>query len=75
MDGGPVSHQVGGLPRHASSGPEESALVERAQRGDGGAFDQLVLRHQQEVFAVALRMLGDRHEAQDVAQEVFVRAY
>ena len=54
---------------------DEAALIEQAQAGDLRAFDQLVLRHQQEVFAVALRMLGDRDEAQDVAQDAFVRAY
>ena len=54
---------------------DEGALIERARGGDLGAFDQLVLRHQQEVFAVALRMLGDRDEAQDVAQDAFIRAY
>ena len=54
---------------------DDIALVTQAQRGDLSAFDALVLRHQQEVFAVALRMLGDRDEAQDVAQDAFVRAY
>ncbi len=54
---------------------DEAILIEQAQRGDLAAFDQLVLTHQQQVFAVALRMLGDRDEAQDVAQDVFVRAY
>ena len=54
---------------------DETPLIEQAQRGDLSAFDALVLRHQQEVFAVALRMLGDRDEAQDVAQDAFVRAY
>lgn len=42
---------------------------------DEAAFDQLVRQHQQVVFAVALRMLGDRHEAEDVAQDTFVHAY
>lgn len=64
MSGGAVSHQE-----------EEAALIARCRGGDTTAFDQLVLRHQQEVFAVALRMLGDRDEAQDIAQDVFVRAY
>lgn len=54
---------------------DESVLITRCQGGEFTAFDTLVLRHQQEVFAVALRMLGDRDEAQDVAQDVFVRAY
>ena len=54
---------------------DEGAVVSRAQDGELAAFDQLVLAHQQEVFAVALRMLGDHDEAQDAAQDVFVRAY
>ncbi len=53
----------------------EPALIERAQGGELAAFDQLVLHHQQAVFAVALRMLGNWDEAQDIAQDVFVRAY
>ena len=56
-------------------GSEETALIERACHGELAAFDQLVLLHQQEVFAVAVRMLGSRDEAQDIAQETFVRAY
>lgn len=54
---------------------EEARLIEQAQQGDSAAFDQLVLRHQQQVFAVALTMLGNREEALDVAQDAFVRAY
>ena len=60
----PVSHQA-----------DDAALIAEAQQGSLSAFDQLVLRHQQTVYAVAVRMLGDRDEAQDVAQDVFVRAY
>lgn len=54
---------------------DEVRLVHRAQQGETAAFDALVLRHQQMVFAVSLRMLGDRNEAEDVAQDVFVRAF
>ena len=68
MNGAPVSNRTE-LPGN------EAALVEQAQGGDLQAFDALVLRHQQEVFAVALRMLGDQDEAQDIAQDAFVRAY
>jgi RNA polymerase sigma-70 factor (ECF subfamily) len=50
-------------------------LVERAQAGDAGAFETLVRRYQGWVFTLTLRMLGDRAEAEDVAQEVFLRAY
>ena len=64
MSAGPVSNPI-----------DEQALIERAQSGELAAFDQLVLRHQEAVFAVALRMLGNWDEAQDVAQDAFVRAY
>ena len=72
-DGSAVSHPVSG-PLDVS-GADEATLVEQARRGERTAFDQLVLRHQQMVFAVTMRMLGDRHEAQEVAQDVFVRAF
>jgi RNA polymerase sigma-70 factor (ECF subfamily) len=54
---------------------EEAELIRRCQAGETAAFDALVLVHQQQVFAVALRMLGEYHEATEVAQEAFVRAY
>ncbi len=54
---------------------EDASVIERCRAGDTAAFDQLVLRYQDQAFAVALRMLGDYHEATDVAQEAFVRAY
>lgn len=55
--------------------PQEAALVERAQRGDLDAFDEIVRRHQQQVFAVAVRMLGSVDDAEDVAQDAFIRAF
>ncbi len=60
---------------HLATPGDEAALVQRCQQGDRQAFDQLVLANQQQVFAVALRMLGNRDEAEDVAQDVFVRAF
>ena len=54
---------------------DEPALIARAQGGDLSAFDALVLRHQQTVYAVALRMLNNADDAQEVAQDAFVRAY
>ena len=50
-------------------------LVERAQGGDREAFGALVLAHQQFVYNLAWRALGDAHEAQDAAQEAFLRAW
>ena len=54
---------------------QDSELVRRAQKGDTQAFESLVVEHQQFVFNLALRAVGDPREAEDVAQESFVRAW
>ncbi len=53
----------------------DQELVERVQRGDMGAFDLLVRKYQNRILAVIGRYIRDFSEAQDVAQEVFLRAY
>lgn len=53
----------------------ESALVSRAGRGDRVAFAELVRRHQGKVRALLLRLCSDRSQADDLAQEVFIRAF
>jgi RNA polymerase sigma-70 factor (ECF subfamily) len=53
----------------------EKLLIQRCQQGDTLAFDQLVERHGQWVYNLAYRMVGDRDEAYDLAQEAFVRAF
>jgi RNA polymerase sigma-70 factor (ECF subfamily) len=50
-------------------------LVRRAQRGERGAFDLLVLRYQHKVIKLVARLLRDPTEAEDVSQEAFVKAY
>jgi len=50
-------------------------LVLRARRGESQAFGELVLRYQASVFGVCLRMMGERQEAEDMAQDAFLRAY
>ncbi len=54
---------------------EESAWIAAAQRGDEEAFCRLVEAYQRHVYNLAYRMLGDGAEAEDAAQEAFVRAY
>jgi RNA polymerase sigma-70 factor (ECF subfamily) len=50
-------------------------LIARACQGDASAWETLVRQHQQAVFRLAYLMLGDGDEAEDVAQEVFIRAF
>lgn len=55
--------------------PQEAQWIQRAKRGDQTAFRHLVERHQKQVRATVHGMLGDTAEADDVAQEVFIRLY
>ena len=55
--------------------PDDRELVRRGQAGDKEAFEELVRRHQHRVFAVAGGILRRREDVEDVAQQVFVKAY
>ena len=55
--------------------PSEEALIEQSRRGDRAAFGVLVQRYQDAVYNLCYRMLGDFHEAEDAAQEVFLKVY
>jgi RNA polymerase sigma-70 factor (ECF subfamily) len=54
---------------------DEPVLVRRAASGETSAFAELVRRHQGKVRGLLLRLCGDRTLADDLAQEVFLRAY
>ncbi len=70
-----------GLPLSGSSGLHMSAdagdlgLVQRAQRGEKAAFDLLVRKYQHKVVKLVMRYLRDPADAEDVAQEAFIKAY
>lgn len=53
----------------------EQELIHRAQRGDTDAFADLLALHERFVYNLALRTIGNPTEAEDVAQEAFVRAW
>jgi RNA polymerase sigma-70 factor, ECF subfamily len=53
----------------------EAALIERCSAGDEQACAELVAIHQRMVFTLALHLLGDRDEALDLSQEVFLRVF
>jgi len=54
---------------------DDAALVRRCLRGDAEAVRALVERFQAEVYGLCVRLLGHRHDAEDVSQEVFLRVF
>ena len=50
-------------------------LLERCRRHEPGAFEDLVERTHQQVYTLAYRLMGDRYEAEDVAQEAYLRVH
>jgi RNA polymerase sigma-70 factor (ECF subfamily) len=56
-------------------GDREAALVQRCATGDESASEELVAEHQRAVVKLATNLLGDREEALDLSQEVFLRVF
>ncbi len=68
-----VTATAGLLPMGADA--SDLSLVQRVQRGERGAYDLLVLKYQHKVVKLVMRYLRDPAEAEDVAQEAFIKAY
>jgi RNA polymerase sigma-70 factor (ECF subfamily) len=54
---------------------DESTLIRHALNGDAAAWEPLVLEHQEAVFRLSYLLLGDPDDAEDIAQETFLRAW
>lgn len=54
---------------------EELQIIERIQGGDTNAFSYLVTKYQDVVFSIALKVLKNREEAEEIAQETFIKAF
>jgi RNA polymerase sigma-70 factor (ECF subfamily) len=54
---------------------EDRAAIEACQRGEREAFDALVERYQRDVYRLCYRYVNNHHDASDLAQEVFLKAY
>ena len=54
---------------------EEKILVERAQNGETAAFRELVEQYKKKIYFLALDLTGNHHDAEDLSQEVFIKAY
>ncbi len=59
----------------AASQPTDRELVERSRLGDRHAFTTLVERHQRQIYRLALRMMGNESDAEEILQEAFLNAY
>ncbi len=57
------------------SGPSDGELVERTLGGDRPAFDELVRKYQRQAVAVSYRLLGSSHDALEVTQDAFLKAF
>jgi RNA polymerase sigma-70 factor (ECF subfamily) len=60
---------------NASAGILEGDLVKRARRGDLAAYDELVKRYQERIYATIYHMTGNHEDANDLAQEAFIKAF
>lgn len=58
-----------------TSAPKDAELLARVLDGDHSAFDQIMRNHEDRVFSVCLRILGDRELALDATQETFLTAF
>jgi len=58
-----------------TSAAQDLELVRKFQQGDESAFNDLARRYQQSVYGVIRRLLGGHEEAQDISQDVFIKAY
>jgi RNA polymerase sigma-70 factor (ECF subfamily) len=58
-----------------SADVSDLSLVRRVQRGDKGAFDALVLKYQHKLVKLVMRYVRNPSEAEDIAQEAFIKAY
>jgi RNA polymerase sigma-70 factor (ECF subfamily) len=66
---------LGGSGRPEAAAEPLRILLQRAKAGDLAAFEQLIVLHEQRVFQIALRLLRNVGDAQDAAQEVFLRLH
>lgn len=54
---------------------DEGRLIERAVKGDGAAFSELMAAHEKRMYAVAFRLCGNHEDAQDCLQDSMIRVY
>lgn len=69
------THQIDDILRHGCEAASDSELIDRALGGDPSSYGALFDRYRAQLYAATLGRCGDRHDAQDIMQETFVKAY
>ena len=54
---------------------DENVLIQRARNGESAAFRELVERYQKKIYYLSLDLTGNHHDAEDLSQEVFIKAF
>ena len=67
--------RTGAMLGQNASRVNDAELIREAQRGNRAAFEELVLQYDQAVLRLALRLTGSEHDAKDIYQEAFLKAY
>ena len=68
----PEPRAEGGYPRGIRSAADDTELVARAQKGDQAAFDALLRRHYNQIYAICRRLAGNEADALDATQEALI---
>lgn len=81
----PISGKAGDVPKKVPAAPaqtepaqtavDEMELVKRARKGDLAAYDQLVQRYQERIYATVYHMTSNHEDANDLAQEAFIKGF
>jgi len=58
-----------------SNNSEDLSIIGRFKNGDEAAFEELIINYQDRIYNLCLYMLGNRHDAEDAAQDTFLKAY
>src|SRR5262245_13220918 len=73
-----VHPRSGGAPQNSPAARQtlvEATLVKRSRRGDMAAYDELIRRYQERIYATIYHMTANHEDANDLAQETFIKAY
>jgi len=54
---------------------DELSVIKRFKKGEKAAFEELVLKYQDRIYNLCRHMLGNIHDAEDAAQDTFIKAY